>query len=71
MTEDIIDFGFEDIPKDQKQSRVRGVFDSVAKNYDLMNDAMSMGIHRVWKDMTITKINPQPDTGICVVSQNL
>lgn len=60
MTEDIIDFGFEDIPKDQKQSRVRGVFDSVAKNYDLMNDAMSMGIHRVWKDMTITKINPQP-----------
>lgn len=60
MTNDTIDFGFEDIPAAEKQSRVRGVFDSVAKNYDLMNDAMSMGIHRVWKDMTITKINPQP-----------
>lgn len=60
MTDETIDFGFEDIPAEEKQSRVRGVFDSVAKNYDLMNDAMSMGIHRVWKDMTITKINPQP-----------
>lgn len=60
MGQDTIDFGFEDIPASEKQSRVRGVFDSVAKNYDLMNDAMSMGIHRVWKDMTINKINPQP-----------
>lgn len=60
MTQDTIDFGFEEIPASEKQSRVRGVFDSVAKNYDVMNDAMSMGIHRVWKDMTITKINPQP-----------
>lgn len=55
-----IDFGFEDVPIEEKQSRVRGVFDSVASNYDLMNDAMSMGIHRVWKEMTINKINPQP-----------
>lgn len=60
MANDTIDFGFEDIPASEKQSRVRGVFDSVAGNYDLMNDAMSMGIHRVWKDMTITKVNPQP-----------
>ncbi len=60
MTEKTIDFGFEDIPEADKQSRVRGVFDSVAGNYDLMNDAMSLGIHRVWKDMTITKVNPQP-----------
>lgn len=60
MTHETIDFGFENIPESEKQSRVRGVFDSVAKNYDLMNDAMSVGIHRVWKDMTITKINPQP-----------
>lgn len=60
MTQENIDFGFEDVPVGEKQSRVRGVFDNVAGNYDLMNDAMSMGIHRVWKDMTITKINPQP-----------
>jgi demethylmenaquinone methyltransferase/2-methoxy-6-polyprenyl-1,4-benzoquinol methylase len=55
-----IDFGFEEVPVDEKAERVRGVFDSVASSYDLMNDAMSMGVHRLWKDMTITKINPQP-----------
>jgi len=60
MTDKTIDFGFEDIPEGEKQSRVREVFDSVASKYDLMNDAMSLGIHRVWKNMTITKINPQP-----------
>ena len=65
MSEKTIDFGFEDIPEAAKQSRVRGVFDSVAENYDLMNDAMSLGIHRVWKDMTITKVNPQP--GECLI----
>ncbi|NNE57410.1 MAG: bifunctional demethylmenaquinone methyltransferase/2-methoxy-6-polyprenyl-1,4-benzoquinol methylase UbiE [Hellea sp.] len=54
------DFGYDDIPEEQKQSKVREVFDSVAGNYDLMNDAMSLGIHRVWKDMTMTKVNPQP-----------
>jgi len=60
MAEKTIDFGFEDIPQAEKQRRVRGVFDSVASRYDVMNDAMSMGIHRLWKDMTLTKINPQP-----------
>jgi len=55
-----IDFGFEDVPLEEKQGRVRGVFDSVASSYDLMNDAMSLGVHRVWKEMTITKLNPQP-----------
>ena len=59
-SEKTIDFGFEDIPFSKKQSRVRSVFDSVAPKYDLMNDAMSMGVHRIWKDMTITKLNPQP-----------
>lgn len=57
--EQTIDFGFENVPISEKASRVRGVFDSVASNYDLMNDAMSMGIHRVWKNLTITKLNPQ------------
>jgi len=54
-----IDFGFEEVPVHEKATRVRGVFDSVASNYDLMNDAMSMGIHRVWKNLTMTKLNPQ------------
>ncbi len=59
-TDKTIDFGFEDVPVEEKQGRVRGVFDSVASSYDLMNDAMSMGVHRVWKDMTMTRVNPQP-----------
>ena len=59
-TDETIDFGFEDIPASEKAGRVRGVFDSVAGKYDIMNDAMSMGVYRIWKDMTITKINPQP-----------
>lgn len=60
MTEKTIDFGFEDIPAHEKQRRVRGVFDAVAPKYDLMNDAMSMGVHRIWKELTLTKVNPQP-----------
>ncbi len=42
-------FGFRDVPKAEKQKLVAGVFSSVAHNYDLMNDLMSLGIHRVWK----------------------
>ena len=55
-----IDFGFEEIPEAEKISRVKDVFDSVAGKYDLMNDAMSLGIHRVWKNMVMAKLNPQP-----------
>lgn len=55
-----IDFGFQDVPRSEKAARVRGVFDSVAQSYDVMNDAMSFGIHRVWKDMTLARVNPQP-----------
>ncbi|WP_298914646.1 bifunctional demethylmenaquinone methyltransferase/2-methoxy-6-polyprenyl-1,4-benzoquinol methylase UbiE [uncultured Algimonas sp.] len=57
---DTIDFGFEEVRTADKQERVRQVFDSVARDYDRMNDAMSAGLHRVWKDMAITKLNPQP-----------
>ena len=60
MSNKTIDFGYDDVPEDQKQGKVREVFDSVASKYDVMNDAMSLGIHRVWKDMTMTKVNPQP-----------
>jgi demethylmenaquinone methyltransferase/2-methoxy-6-polyprenyl-1,4-benzoquinol methylase len=48
------DFGFERVPLGEKQRRVRGVFDSVARNYDLMNDLMSGGAHRLWKEFTLS-----------------
>ena len=49
------DFGFTQVPWEEKQKRVAGVFHSVAAKYDLMNDLMSFGIHRIWKKQTITK----------------
>jgi len=48
------DFGYERVPWSEKQRRVRGVFDSVAGNYDLMNDLMSGGAHRLWKEFTLS-----------------
>jgi demethylmenaquinone methyltransferase/2-methoxy-6-polyprenyl-1,4-benzoquinol methylase len=50
-------FGFETVPEDDKARRVRGVFDSVAPRYDLMNDLMSMGLHRAWKAYTVMVAN--------------
>ncbi|MCG6940577.1 MAG: bifunctional demethylmenaquinone methyltransferase/2-methoxy-6-polyprenyl-1,4-benzoquinol methylase UbiE [Thiohalocapsa sp.] len=49
MTDDKTHFGYEEVPVAEKQNRVRAVFDSVASRYDLMNDLMSLGIHRLWK----------------------
>ena len=49
------DFGFTEVPWEEKQKKVAGVFHSVAAKYDLMNDLMSFGIHRVWKKITISK----------------
>ena len=46
-------FGFDEIPASEKQGRVGGVFDSVARNYDLMNDVMSLGIHHLWKKFAL------------------
>jgi demethylmenaquinone methyltransferase/2-methoxy-6-polyprenyl-1,4-benzoquinol methylase len=48
------DFGFEEVPKQDKARRVRAVFDSVADRYDLMNDLMSGGAHRLWKHFTLS-----------------
>ena len=59
MTEKTTHFGFEDIPESQKASRVRGVFGSVASKYDVMNDAMSFGIHRIWKDAMMDWLAPR------------
>jgi demethylmenaquinone methyltransferase/2-methoxy-6-polyprenyl-1,4-benzoquinol methylase len=47
------DFGFQEVPEDEKAQRVGGVFDSVARRYDVMNDLMSLGLHRVWKRFAI------------------
>lgn len=47
------DFGYKNVPVDQKAGLVRGVFDSVASRYDVMNDLMSAGLHRLWKRLTI------------------
>ncbi len=51
-------FGFRDVPLGEKQTLVNDVFHSVAQRYDLMNDLMSVGLHRAWKDIMITTLNP-------------
>ncbi|MEL6830804.1 MAG: class I SAM-dependent methyltransferase [Pseudomonadota bacterium] len=53
-------FGFETVTEDEKVRRVGDVFRSVASRYDIMNDVMSAGVHRLWKHDTIAKVNPQP-----------
>lgn len=50
-------FGFQQVDVDQKQGLVKGVFDSVASKYDLMNDVMSLGTHRLWKNYTVASSN--------------
>ncbi len=54
------DFGYEEIPASEKQQRVGSVFTSVADNYDLMNDVMSLGIHRLWKRFTLEMCGLRP-----------
>jgi demethylmenaquinone methyltransferase/2-methoxy-6-polyprenyl-1,4-benzoquinol methylase len=53
-------FGFESVDEQDKARRVRGVFDSVAPKYDLMNDLMSAGLHRAWKAYTVLVANARP-----------
>ena len=54
-------FGFQTVDEREKARRVRGVFDSVASRYDVMNDLMSLGMHRVWKHYTVTVADVRPD----------
>lgn len=54
------DFGFREVPFTEKAQRVRGVFDSVADKYDLMNDLMSGGVHRVWKRYALSRTALRP-----------
>ena len=60
MTEKTTHFGFETVPEGEKAGLVQGVFGSVASKYDVMNDAMSFGIHRVWKDAMMDWLAPRP-----------
>src|SRR5437764_971669 len=53
-------FGYAQVDETAKAERVRGVFDSVAPKYDLMNDIMSLGLHRLWKAYTVAVANPRP-----------
>src|SRR3954471_12816417 len=57
-------FGYEDIPADKKVERVGAVFSSVAKSYDRMNDAMSGGMHRLWKDTFVRRVKPREGEAI-------
>ena len=53
-------FGYQSVPDDEKSSLVRDVFDSVAPKYDLMNDLMSLGVHRIWKRAMMDWLAPRP-----------
>ena len=61
-------FGYRDVPESEKEGLVRGVFSSVARNYDAMNDLMSGGVHRLWKDAMVEWLNPQPGMKILDVA---
>ena len=61
---DTVSFGYEDIAAEEKTARVGGVFSSVASSYDLMNDAMSGGLHRVWKDVFVRRVKPREGEAI-------
>ena len=56
---DSVSFGYEDVPPVEKTKRVGAVFSSVAARYDLMNDAMSGGMHRLWKDRFVRRVKPR------------
>lgn len=59
-----VSFGYEDIAPEDKTARVGAVFSNVAKKYDVMNDAMSGGMHRLWKDKFVRRVKPQPNEQI-------
>ena len=65
---DQTDFGFERVPEDDKARRVGAVFDRVAERYDLMNDLMSLGLHRLWKAFAISIARPPPGDRILDVA---
>jgi demethylmenaquinone methyltransferase/2-methoxy-6-polyprenyl-1,4-benzoquinol methylase len=63
-TPETVSFGYEEVPAQEKQARVGAVFSSVAKKYDVMNDAMSGGMHRLWKDRFVRRVKPRAGESI-------
>lgn len=61
---DQVSFGYEDVAPEEKTRRVGAVFSSVATKYDIMNDAMSGGMHRLWKDKFVRRVKPQSGEAI-------
>ena len=61
MDKDNVSFGFKNVHASEKPKLVQNIFESVAGKYDLMNDFMSAGIHRLWKDTLINTLKPRPD----------
>ena len=59
-----VDFGYEQVPAHEKARRVREVFDSVAGKYDVMNDLMSAGVHRLWKRYTLGQTGLRPGQSV-------
>jgi demethylmenaquinone methyltransferase/2-methoxy-6-polyprenyl-1,4-benzoquinol methylase len=68
MTDPGTHFGFREVAENQKAGLVRGVFDSVADNYDLMNDLMSLGMHRLWKEFAIRLSGVHPGSRVLDVA---
>lgn len=64
MTKQTTHFGYQTVPLSEKADHVRGVFDSVAGNYDLMNDLMSGGLHRIWKRYTVEQAAVRPGQSV-------
>jgi demethylmenaquinone methyltransferase/2-methoxy-6-polyprenyl-1,4-benzoquinol methylase len=67
-TNDFVDFGFEDVPRAEKSGLVGAVFSDVAGRYDLMNDLMSLGVHRLWKAAFIDRLAPRPGMSLLDVA---
>ena len=61
---DTVSFGYEEVDPEEKTRRVGAVFSGVAAKYDIMNDAMSGGMHRLWKDQFVRRVKPQPGEAI-------
>jgi demethylmenaquinone methyltransferase/2-methoxy-6-polyprenyl-1,4-benzoquinol methylase len=59
-----VSFGYQTVDADEKTQRVGAVFSNVAAKYDVMNDAMSGGLHRLWKDQFVRRVKPQPGEAI-------
>ena len=63
-SDETVSFGYENVSPEEKTRRVGEVFTSVARKYDIMNDAMSIGMHRSWKDRFVKRVKPQPGEAI-------